>query len=59
VRFHGGEARARLEVRGKSKASVRVRTTAFPEDVTANDGSVPESDPSNNIFAVPPVSESP
>jgi hypothetical protein len=44
------EASARLMVPGKSKASVRIQTTAMPQDVTVNDGSVPESDVSNNVF---------
>ena len=46
------EIRKRLEVRGKSKASVRIETQAAPTEVTVNDGSVPESDVSNNTFKI-------
>jgi hypothetical protein len=52
VRFEGGETKARLEVRGDSHASVRVETSALPEEVIVNDGSVPEADLSNNTFKV-------
>jgi hypothetical protein len=45
-----GEASGRLMVPGKSKASVRIPATAMPQDVTVNDGSVPESDVSNNVY---------
>ena len=44
------EASARLMVPGKSKASVRIQATTMPQDVTVNDGSVPESDTSNNVY---------
>jgi hypothetical protein len=50
VKFGGGEMSRRLEVRGKSRATFRVETPAAPEDIVVNDGSVPESDVSNNNF---------
>jgi hypothetical protein len=46
------EVTERLMVRGKSKASVRIQAGAMPAEVTVNDGSVPESDMSNNGFTV-------
>ena len=50
VKFAGGQAAKRLEVRGKSKATVRVEIPSLPQEITVNDGSVPESDASNNGF---------
>ena len=42
----------RLEVRAKSKNSIRIEAPAAPQQVIVNDGSVPESDLSNNTFKV-------
>jgi hypothetical protein len=44
----------RLEIRAKSKATVRVESSSRPVEVVVNDGSVPESDTTNNNFAVEP-----
>jgi hypothetical protein len=52
LEFDGGEIRRRLEVRGKSKASVRIEVPSTPRQVVVNDGSVPESDLSNNIYKI-------
>ncbi len=52
VKFAGGEIRQRLEVRAKNKATVRVETPAAPQEITVNDGSVPESDIANNTFKI-------
>jgi hypothetical protein len=52
VRFDGGEMTDRVEVRGKSKGVIRVATPKPPTEVVVNDGSVPESDMSNNVFRV-------
>jgi hypothetical protein len=52
VRFEGGESTARVEVRGNAKGVVRVATPRTPTDVVVNDGSVPESDLTNNVFRV-------
>jgi hypothetical protein len=52
VRFNGGEETKRLEVRGKSKNAIRIEVASPPQEVVVNDGSVPESDLSNNIFKV-------
>jgi hypothetical protein len=50
VKFAGGEVVKRLEVRAKSKATIRVETPSAPQEIVVNDGSVPESDMTNNIF---------
>ncbi len=52
VRFDGGELSERVEVRAMSKGVVRVATPKPPLEVMVNDGSVPESDTSNNVFKV-------
>jgi len=48
----GKEASERLMIPGKSKASVRIQVATMPQEVTVNDGSVPESDMSNNLFKI-------
>jgi hypothetical protein len=57
VKFAGGEIAKRLEVRAKDKATIRVETPAGAQEVVVNDGSVPESDVSNNTFRVAAVTE--
>jgi Peptidase family M1 domain len=52
VKFGGGEITKRLEVRAKSKAVIRVEVSSLPAEVVVNDGSVPESDMTNNVFRV-------
>jgi hypothetical protein len=52
VRSPDGESIKRLEVRAKSKNSIRFDLASFPQEVAVNDGSVPESDMSNNVFKV-------
>jgi len=52
VKFSGGEVTKRLEVRAKSKGAIRVEVPAAPIEVVVNDGSVPESDLTNNAFKV-------
>jgi hypothetical protein len=52
VKFAGGEVMKRLEVRAKAKATIRLETPAEPTEVVVNDGSVPESDLTNNVFKV-------
>ena len=44
VSFDGGETVQRIEVRGKAKAITRVEVPGLPHQVVVNDGSVPESD---------------
>jgi hypothetical protein len=52
VKFTGGETTKRLVVRGKSNGVIRVEVPKPPEEVVVNDGSVPESDTTNNAFKV-------
>jgi hypothetical protein len=52
VKFAGGEVTKRLVVRGKSNAVIRVEVQKPPEEIVVNDGSVPESDTTNNVFKI-------
>jgi hypothetical protein len=55
LHMQGSEASDRLIVAGNSKASVRIQTPSLPQDVTLNDGSVPESNTSNDIYKIESV----
>ena len=55
LRIEGGEVRQRVEVRGLSKVSVRIEASSKPLEVVVNDGSVPESDMSNNTYKIEPL----
>ncbi|HTS35423.1 MAG TPA: hypothetical protein VMH04_07110 [Candidatus Solibacter sp.] len=52
IKFAGGETTKRLEVRAKSKATIRIEVPAAPQEVVVNDGSVPESDLSDDTFKI-------
>ena len=52
VKYAGGEMTKRLVVRGKSNGVIRIEVTMQPEEVVVNDGSVPESDTTNNVFKI-------
>jgi hypothetical protein len=52
VKFAGGDVTQRLEVRAKSKGVIRVEIPAAPQEIVVNDGSVPESDMTNNVFKI-------
>jgi Peptidase family M1 domain len=52
VKFDGGEVMKRLVVRGKSNGVVRLEVPKPPQEIVVNDGSVPESDTTNNTFKV-------
>jgi hypothetical protein len=52
VKIPTGDVTQRLQVLGKSKNSIRFEVPTVPQQVTVNDGSVPESDMSNNTFIV-------
>jgi hypothetical protein len=52
VKFAGGVIVKRLVVRGKSNAVIRVEAPNPPEEIVVNDGSVPESDMTNNVFKI-------
>jgi hypothetical protein len=57
LRMESGEVTKRLEVHAKSKAALRIEAATTPLEVVVNDGSVPESDVSNNVFKIPPPDE--
>jgi len=52
VKFSGGELMKRLEVHAKEKTTTRIETPSAPQEIVVNDGSVPESDTTNNVFKV-------
>ncbi len=52
IRFAGGEITRRIEVRAKSTATTRVEVLGTAAGVVVNDGSVPESDLTNNVFKI-------
>jgi hypothetical protein len=52
VRFEGGEVTRRIEVRAKFTATTRVEVPGAPTEIAVNDGSVPESDVTNNVFKI-------
>src|SRR5258708_29546897 len=52
LHMQGNVASGRLTVPGKSKASVRIQAATMPQEVTVNDGSVPESDTTNNSYKI-------
>ena len=56
IKFGTGEMSKRIEVRAKSKATFRVETPAPPQSIQVNDGSVPESDTTNNDYKMTPES---
>jgi hypothetical protein len=47
-----GEATEKLLVAAKSKESVRITAGSTPMKATVNDGSVPESDMTNNTYTI-------
>jgi hypothetical protein len=55
VKFATGEVTKRLDVLAKNKAVIRIEVPSAPQEIVANDGSVPESDMTNNRFKVPPA----
>jgi hypothetical protein len=54
LRMASGEVTKRLEVHARSKASIRIDASSTPKEIVVNDGSVPESDVSNNVFEISP-----
>ena len=57
IRCEGGDVTRRLEVRSKSTATTRVELPGTPIEIVVNDGSVPESDVSNNVLKVHAIGE--
>lgn len=47
-----GDSTVRLIVTGKSKASVRIVTPAVPQEITVNDGSVPDTETSIHSYKI-------
>ena len=52
ILFEGGEITKRIEVRAKGTATTRVELPRPPIEIVVNDGSVPESDLTNNVFKI-------
>jgi len=52
IKFVGGEMMRRLLVQAKNKTVTRVEVPAAPYEIVVNDGSVPESDVTNNTFKI-------
>ncbi|MGB6632676.1 MAG: hypothetical protein WBE52_15670 [Terriglobales bacterium] len=52
ISSEGGEVTQRIEVRAKSTATTRVQLLGNPTEIVVNDGSVPESDLTNNAFKI-------
>ena len=52
ILFEGGEITKRIEVRAKGTATTRVELPRPPSEIVVNDGSVPESDLTNNVFKI-------
>jgi aminopeptidase N len=49
-----GESAEKLMVRAKSKASIRLESPLAPQEVTVNDGSVPESNSTEHVYKIKP-----
>ena len=52
ILFEGGEITKRMEVRAKGTATTRVELPGTASEIVVNDGSVPESDLTNNVFQI-------
>jgi hypothetical protein len=52
TRCEASEVTNRLEVRAKSTATTRLELPCSPLEIVVNDGSVPESDLTNNVFKI-------
>jgi len=52
LKMEEGQVTKRLLVRGKSKAIIRIEAISTPREIVVNDGSVPESDMSNNLYKI-------
>lgn len=55
--IEGGEVTKRLEVHGKATGVIRIEVPSPPQEVIVNDGSVPESDMTNNTFKITGLSK--
>jgi hypothetical protein len=52
ILFEGGEITKRIEVRAKGTATTRVELPGTASEIVVNDGSLPESDLTNNVFKI-------
>ena len=52
LKLEEGEVTKRLRVDAKSKAIIRIEAASTPREIVVNDGSVPESDMSNNVYKI-------
>jgi hypothetical protein len=52
IMCEGGEITKRIEVRAKGTATTRVELPGTASEIVVNDGSVPESDLTNNVFKI-------
>jgi len=52
LKMEQGQVTKRLLVRGKSQAIIRIEASSAPREIVVNDGSVPESDLSNNVYKI-------
>jgi len=50
--LRAGEITKRIEVRAKATATTRVELPGTATKIVVNDGSVPESDLTNNVFKI-------
>jgi hypothetical protein len=53
IHFADGIVVRRLEVRGRSSATMRIEVPGATTQVVVNDGSIPESNLDNNVFKIP------
>jgi hypothetical protein len=52
LKMEEGQVTKRLRVGAKAKAIVRIEANSTPQEIVINDGSVPESDMSNNVYKI-------
>jgi hypothetical protein len=52
LKMEAGQVTKRLLVRGESQAIIRIEASSAPREIAVNDGSVPESDLSNNVYKI-------
>jgi len=52
LKLEDGQVAKKLEVHGKSLGIIRMEAASAPVEATVNDGSVPESDTSNNVYKI-------
>jgi hypothetical protein len=52
LKMEQGQITKRVQVLEKSKAIIRIEAVSAPQEIVVNDGSVPESDMSNNVYKI-------